>query len=29
MKSRYSEWLMEMKDTKEGVDKCEPMEQKA
>lgn len=29
MKSRYAEWLMEIKDAKEGGDKCEPTEQKA
>lgn len=28
MKSRYAEWLMEMKDAKEGGDKCGPTEQK-
>jgi hypothetical protein len=29
MKARYAEWLMELKDAKEGGDKCEPTEQKA
>ena len=29
MKARYAKWLMELKDAKEGGDKCEPTEQKA
>ena len=29
MKTRYAGWLMELKDAKEGGDKCEPTEQKA
>ena len=29
MKARYAKWLMEVKDAKEGGDKCEPTEQKA
>ena len=29
MKARYAKWLMELKDAKEGGDKCEPTEQKS